>query len=68
MQHDSPGTDKDSSWLPAPNGPFVVFMRLYGPQARDTRRHMEAATPHRVNEQPYGTNQPEEGFRVLSGL
>jgi hypothetical protein len=45
-----------------------VFMRLYWAQARGIRWHMEAATPASVSEQPYGTNQPEEGLRVLSGL
>jgi hypothetical protein len=32
IQHDSPGKDKESNWLPAPNGPFVMFMRLYLPK------------------------------------
>lgn len=27
----SPGKDKESNWLPAPNGPFWTVMRLYGP-------------------------------------
>ena len=29
---DSPGKDLESNWLPAPDGPFYVVMRLYGPQ------------------------------------
>jgi hypothetical protein len=32
IQHDSPGTDKESNWLPAPNGPFWSAMRLYWPK------------------------------------
>ncbi|MBK9332651.1 MAG: DUF1254 domain-containing protein [Ignavibacteria bacterium] len=32
IQHDSPGADLESNWLPAPNGPFAVFMRLYWPK------------------------------------
>jgi hypothetical protein len=32
IQHDSPGKDKESNWLPAPSGPFIVFMRLYWPK------------------------------------
>ncbi|HWO31231.1 MAG TPA: DUF1254 domain-containing protein [Candidatus Acidoferrum sp.] len=32
IQHDSPGEDKVSNWLPAPSGPFVMFMRLYWPE------------------------------------
>ncbi len=33
VQHDSPGTDKESNWLPAPDGPFWIAMRLYWPKA-----------------------------------
>ena len=33
VQHDSPGTDKESNWLPAPSGPFSCAMRLYWPKA-----------------------------------
>jgi hypothetical protein len=32
MQKDSPGSDKESNWLPAPNGPIYVAMRLYWPK------------------------------------
>lgn len=32
LQHDSPGKDKESNWLPAPNGPIYVVMRLYWPK------------------------------------
>jgi hypothetical protein len=32
IQHDSPGKDKESNWLPAPSGAFLMFMRLYWPQ------------------------------------
>jgi hypothetical protein len=33
IQHDSPGADKEANWLPAPTGPFAMFMRLYWPKA-----------------------------------
>ncbi len=33
IQHASPGPDKEANWLPAPAGPFILFMRLYWPQA-----------------------------------
>ena len=33
IQHDSPGKDKQSNWLPAPKGPFSATMRLYWPKA-----------------------------------
>jgi hypothetical protein len=32
IQKDSPGKEKESNWLPAPPGPFNVFMRLYWPK------------------------------------
>ncbi|MDX2230351.1 MAG: DUF1254 domain-containing protein [Leptolyngbyaceae cyanobacterium bins.349] len=31
IQHDSPGEDKQANWLPAPQGPFFIAMRLYWP-------------------------------------
>jgi hypothetical protein len=31
IQNESPGKDKESNWLPAPKGPFAVYMRLYWP-------------------------------------
>ncbi len=32
IQHDSPGKEKESNWLPAPSGPFKLVMRLYLPE------------------------------------
>jgi hypothetical protein len=32
IQNESPGADKEANWLPAPQGPFIVFMRLYWPK------------------------------------
>jgi hypothetical protein len=32
MQKDSPGKDRESNWLPAPDGPPFVVMRLYWPK------------------------------------
>jgi hypothetical protein len=32
MQKDSPGPDKESNWLPAPDGPIYAVMRLYWPK------------------------------------
>ena len=35
LQHDSPGADKESNWLPSPNkGTLGVTMRLYEPKAQ----------------------------------
>ncbi len=30
LQKDSPGKDKEANWLPAPDGPMYVVLRLYG--------------------------------------
>jgi hypothetical protein len=32
MQKDSPVADKESNWLPAPDGPIYVVMRIYWPK------------------------------------
>ena len=32
VQKDSPGADKEANWLPAPNGPIYLVMRLYWPK------------------------------------
>jgi hypothetical protein len=32
LQYPSPGPSKQSNWLPAPNGPFTIAMRLYWPK------------------------------------
>ena len=31
VQHDAPGTGRDSNWLPAPSGKFNLSLRLYWP-------------------------------------
>lgn len=31
LQKDSPGADKESNWLPAPAGKFILMLRLYWP-------------------------------------
>jgi hypothetical protein len=33
FQHESPGKDKEWNWLPAPQGPYNLTMRLYGPKS-----------------------------------
>lgn len=33
IQHESPGKDSEANWLPAPEGPFSMMMRLYWPKA-----------------------------------
>jgi hypothetical protein len=31
IQHQSPGADKESNWLPAPAGKFILMLRMYWP-------------------------------------
>jgi hypothetical protein len=33
FQNESPGTDREANWLPAPKGPFTLTMRLYAPKS-----------------------------------
>ena len=32
IQKDSPGKGKEANWLPAPDGPIYLVLRLYGPK------------------------------------
>jgi hypothetical protein len=32
IQHESPGKERESNWLPAPSGPFMMFLRLFWPK------------------------------------
>lgn len=32
IQNESPGIDKEANWLPAPEGPFMLVLRLYWPK------------------------------------
>ncbi len=34
IQKDSPGADKEANWLPAPDGPIYMVMRLYWPETK----------------------------------
>ncbi|MDD5201485.1 MAG: DUF1254 domain-containing protein [Terrimicrobiaceae bacterium] len=35
IQNESPGADKESNWLPAPNDKFILMLRLYWPSETD---------------------------------
>jgi hypothetical protein len=35
IQKDSPGPDKESNWLPAPAGKFILMLRMYWPNERN---------------------------------
>ena len=48
LQKDSPGADKESNWLPAPEGPFAVIMRLYWPEPPALDGTWKAPVPEQV--------------------
>ncbi len=35
IQNESPGADKESNWLPAPNDKFILMLRLYWPSEKN---------------------------------
>ncbi|MGB9175616.1 MAG: DUF1254 domain-containing protein [Methanoregula sp.] len=36
VQNESPGKDRETNWLPAPKGPFLMALRLYWPKEEAT--------------------------------
>jgi hypothetical protein len=36
IQKDSPGKDKEANWLPAPDGPVYMLLRLFCPKTTQT--------------------------------
>jgi len=48
IQNESPGADKEANWLPAPKGPFVMFMRLYWPKPEALESRWTAPPLQRV--------------------
>ena len=48
LQHDSPGKDKESNWLPAPKGPFFTALRLYWPKGEALNGEWKAPPLQRV--------------------
>jgi len=34
LQHDTPGKDKESNWLPTPEGRFIPMLSLYWPKEK----------------------------------
>ncbi len=47
LQRESPGKDKESNWLPAPNGEFFTALRLYWPMAEVIRGQWKAPAMQR---------------------
>jgi hypothetical protein len=49
IQADSPGKEKDSNWLPAPKGPFMLTMRYYWPKPELLHNEWKSPPVQRVN-------------------
>ena len=46
LQSKSPGSQKESNWLPAPpTGPYYMILRMYGPQGTLTKGSWVAPQP-----------------------
>jgi hypothetical protein len=49
VQNASPGADKQANWLPSPDGPFFMAMRLYWPKPEALDGKWKAPPLNRVN-------------------
>ncbi len=52
VSHDSPGADKESNWLPAPEGPFFAVLRLYWPKVAALDGRWKAPSSRRQRRPP----------------
>jgi hypothetical protein len=48
VQKESPGEDKEANWLPAPDGPLYMVLRLYGPESEALEGKWTPPTLQRV--------------------
>ena len=58
----SPGADKESNWLPAPNGPFSLYVRAYWGQPRHSRRSWKSPVIRKVTARSRRLRLQREGF------
>ena len=49
IQRQSPGKEKEANWLPAPNGPFSMILRLYWPKIEAVDGAWKAPQLHKIN-------------------
>jgi hypothetical protein len=50
IQHDSPGKDRESNWLPADAGDFNLMMRIYWPKEAVTSGEWDPPAVNKVNQ------------------
>jgi len=48
VQRDSPGPEREPNWLPAPDGPFSLVLRLYWPKPDALGGQWQAPKPEKV--------------------
>lgn len=48
VQKESPGPEKESNWLPAPEGPFQLLLRLYWPKEEALDGKWQAPKPEKI--------------------
>lgn len=49
IQHESPGPGQEANWLPAPEGPFRLVLRLYWPKPDALNGTWQAPKPEKVS-------------------
>ena len=64
IQHDSPGKDKESNWLPADAGSFNVVMRLYWPKETGAQWNVDSS----ANQEGELGNESGSAYLRLQGL
>lgn len=66
LQHESPGQDRESNWLPAPQGSFKLILRLYWPKPEALEGAWQPPPVRRVDaEQPERQLQHRESWQKL---
>jgi hypothetical protein len=48
VQNESPGPEQESNWLPAPDGPFQLLLRLYWPKEEALDGKWQAPKPEKI--------------------
>jgi hypothetical protein len=67
LQNESPGKDKESTWLPAPKGPFFAILRLYWPKEEALNGTWQAPPMQRVKEAQTPNGSDTMGTRTTPG-
>ena len=50
IQKESPGKNKEANWLPAPKGPFTMYLRLYWPKPEAVEGEWTAPSVEKARE------------------